>query len=145
MLNIFFGDMPEAIYNTNVYFNNTYKDSWITKPLSKQIINSVDKSEVIDAKTIYSPVFGNMSPKKLSGGVKTLLLVANDSSKVFNASTCGDNCAEWLLKIAEKKKVVVNLLHLMDFGKRNFKIKVLNTGKTVNNMGELVAEAGEFV
>lgn len=145
MLNIFFGDMPEAIYNTNVYFNNTYKDSWITKPLSKQIINAVDKSEVIDAKTIYSPVFGNMSPKKLSGGVKTLLLVANDSSKVFNASTCGDNCADWLLKIAEKKKVVVNLLHLMDFGKRNFKIKVLNTGKTVNNMGELVAEAGEFV
>ena len=145
MLNIFFGDMPEAIYDTNVYFNNTYKDSWITKPLSKQIINAVDKSEVIDAKTIYSPVFGNMSPKKLSGGVKTLLLVANDSSKVFNASTCGDNCADWLLKIAEKKKVVVNLLHLMDFGKRNFKIKVLNTGKTVNNMGELVAEAGEFV
>ena len=137
--------MPEAIYDTNVYFNNTYKDSWITKPLSKQIINAVDKSEVIDAKTIYSPVFGNMSPKKLSGGVKTLLLVANDSSKVFNASTCGDNCADWLLKIAEKKKVVVNLLHLMDFGKRNFKIKVLNTGKTVNNMGELVAEAGEFV
>ncbi len=145
MLNVFFGDMPDAIYNTNVFFNNTYKDSWITKPLSKQIILSVDHSEVIDEKTISSPVFGNMSPKKLSGGVKTLLLIAYDKTRVFNASTCGDNCAEWILKIADERRVVINLRHLMDFGKGEFKIRVLNTGKIVKNMGDLVAEAGEFV
>jgi len=145
MLNVYFGDMPDAIYNTKVYFNNTYKDSWITRPLTRQIIQAVDHSEVIDEKTIVSPVFGNMSPKKLSGGVKTLLLIAYDKTKVFNASTCGDNCAEWILKIAEGQKVVINLRHLMDFGKGEFKIKVLNTGKIVKNMGDLVAEAGEFV
>ena len=145
MLNVYFGDMPDAIYNTNIYFNNTYKDSWITRPLTRQIIQAVDHSEVIDEKTIVSPVFGNMSPKKLSGGVKTLLLIAYDKTKVFNASTCGDNCAEWILKIAEGQKVVINLRHLMDFGKGEFKIKVLNTGKIVKNMGDLVAEAGEFV
>jgi hypothetical protein len=145
MLNVFFGDMPDAIYNTNVFFNNTYKDSWITKPLSKQIIQSVDHSEVIDEKTISSPVFGNMSPKKLSGGVKTLLWIAYDKTRVFNASTCGDNCAEWILKIADERKVVINLRHLMEFGKGEFKIRVLNTGKIVKNMGDLVAEAGEFV
>ncbi len=145
MLNVYFGDMPDAIYNTNIYFNNTYKDSWITKPLSREIIQAVDHSEVIDEKTIASPVFGNMSPKKLSGGVKTLLLIAYDKTKVFNASTCGDNCAEWILKIAEGQKVVINLRHLMDFGKGEFKIKVLNTGKIVKNMGDLVAETGEFV
>jgi hypothetical protein len=113
--------------------------------LAKEIIKSVDKSEVIDAKTILSPIFGNMSPKKLSGGVKTLLLIANDKTKIFNASTCGDNCAEWILKIAQDRKVEINLYHLMDFGKKEFKIKVLNTGKIVKNMGELVSEAGEFV
>ncbi|MBQ3920274.1 MAG: DUF4869 domain-containing protein [Oscillospiraceae bacterium] len=145
MLNVIFGDTPDVIYNTNVYFNNTYKDSWIVKPLSKEIIKAVDKSEVIDERTILSPVFGNMSPKKLSGGVKTLLLIAYDNSKIFNASTCGDNCAQWLLRIAENKKVVVNLRHLMDFGKGDFKIRVLNTGRIVKNMGELVYEAGEFV
>lgn len=145
MLNVYFGDMPDAIYNTNIYFNNTYKDSWITRPLTRQIIQAVDHSEVIDEKTIVSPVFDNMSPKKLSGGVKTLLLIAYDKTKVFNASTCGDNCAEWILKMAEKQKVVINLRHLMDFGKGEFKIKVLNTGKIVKNMGDLVAEAGEFV
>ena len=145
MLNIYFGDMSDSIYNTNVYFNNTYKDKWITTPLAKEIIKAVDNSEVIDEKTILSPVFGNMSPKKLSGGVKTLLLIAYDHSKVFNASTCGDNCAEWILQMAEKKKVVINLRHLMDFGNGEFKIKVMNTGKIVKNMNELVFEAGEFV
>ncbi len=145
MLNVYFGDMPDAIYNTNIYFNNTYKDSWITKPLSREIIQAVDHSEVIDEKTIASPVFGNMSPKKLSGGVKTLLLIAYDKTKVFNASTCGDNCAEWILRIADDKKVIINLRHLMDFGKGEFKIRVLNTGKIVKNMGDLVAEAGGFV
>lgn len=143
MLN--FGDMPEAIYNTNIYFNNTYKDNWITKQLSIEMIKAVDHSDVIDEKTIYIPIFGNMSPKKLSGGVKTLMLIAYDRTKVFNASTCGDNCAEWILKIAEKRKIVINLRHLMDFGTGEFKIKVLNTGKIVKNMGDLVLEAGEFV
>ena len=147
MLSVFFGEMQNDryIYNTSVYFNNTYKDNWITRPLSREIIKAVDKSEVIDEKTILSPVFGNMSPRKLSGGVKTLLLIANDKSKIFNASTCGDNCAKWILKIGEDKKVVINLLHLMDFGKEEFKLKVLNTGKIVKNIGDLVDEAGEFV
>ena len=145
MLSVYFGDMSDVIYNTNIYFNNTYKDSWITKPLAKAMIKAVDNSEVIDEKTILSPIFGNMSPKKLSGGVKTLLLIAFDKTKIFNASTCGDNCAEWILKIAENRKVEINLRHLMDFGDGEFKIKVLNTGKIVKNMGELVLEAGEFV
>ena len=145
MLHIYFGDYPEAIYNTKVYFDNTFKDKWITKSISKEIIKDVDKSEVLDEKTILSPIFGNMSPKKLSGGTKTLLLIDNDSKKVFNASTCGDNCAKWILKIAQDRKVVINLRHLMDFGKDEFKIKVINTGKIVYNMSELVLEAGDFV
>ena len=139
--------MPDAIYDTNVYFNNTYKDSWITDPMSIEMIKAIDKSDVIDSKTVLSPVFGNMSPKKLSGGVKTLILIYKDRSRVFNASTCGDNCAEWILKIASdtNRKIVINLNHLMDFGDREFKIKVMNTNKIVKNMAELVAEAGEFV
>ena len=134
MLNIYFGEMPEAIYNTNVYFNNT-----------KDIIKAVDKSDVIDENTIMSPLFGNMSPKRLSGGVKTLILICFDKKNIFNASTCGENCSEWILRIAQKRKVVINLHHLMDFGPKPFKAKILNTNKIVKNMAELVFEAGEFV
>ena len=49
MLSVFFGDMPDAIYNTSVYFQNQYRDDWLTKPLSKEIIQDVDKSEVVSA------------------------------------------------------------------------------------------------
>ena len=94
MLNIYYGDMPEAIYNTAVYFQNTYQDRWITKPLSIEMIRDVDKSEVVGPNLIESPFLGPISPLQLSGGVKTLLLIDNDRQHVFNASTCGDNCAK---------------------------------------------------
>lgn len=138
MLNVYFGDMPGAIFNTAVYFKNTYRDSWVTNPLSVQMIKDVDKSEVLSESVIESPVLGSISPLALSGGVKTLMLVNFDRKHVFNASTCGDNCAKWLLKIAEKRRVVINLHHVMDFGKGPFKIKVLNNGKIVKNMDELL-------
>lgn len=138
MLNVYFGDMPGAIFNTAVYFKNTYRDSWITNPLSVQMIKDVDKSDVVSESVIESPVLGSITPLALSGGVKTLMLVNFDRKHVFNASTCGDNCAKWLLKIAEKRRVVINLHHVMDFGKGPFKIKVFNNGKTVSNMDELL-------
>ena len=142
--------MPEDkkqiyIYNTNVFFNNTYKDNWITKEFAVEMIKDIDKSDVIDEKTILSPIFGNMSPTQLSGGAKTVLLITYDKKYIFNASACGDNCAKWILKAAEKQKIVINLRHLMDFGEGGFKIKILNTGKIVKNMAELVIEAGRFV
>lgn len=138
MLNVYFGDMPGDIFNTAVYFKNTYCDSWITNPLSVQMIKDVDKSDVVSESVIESPVLGSITPLALSGGVKTLMLVNFDRKHVFNASTCGDNCAKWLLKIAEKRRVVINLHHVMDFGKGPFKIKVLNNGKIVKNMDELL-------
>lgn len=138
MLNVYFGDMPGAIFNTAVYFKNTYRDSWITNPLSVQMIKDVDKSDVVSESVIESPVLGSITPLALSGGVKTLMLVNFDRKHVFNASTCGDNCAKWLLKIAEKRRVVINLHHVMDFGKGPFKIKVLNNGTIVKNMDELL-------
>lgn len=138
MLNVYFGDMPGAIFNTAVYFKNTYRDSWITNPLSVQMIKDVDKSDVVSESVIESPVLGSITPLALSGGVKTLMLVKFDREHVFNASTCGDNCAKWLLKIAEKRRAVINLHHVMDFGKGPFKIKVLNNGKIVKNMDELL-------
>lgn len=130
--------MPEAIYDTATYFKNSYQDRWITDELSKEIISDVDKSKVISANAIESPVLGTISPLLLSGGVKTLLLVKYDKTQVFNASTCGDNCAKWLLHIAKDRKVTVNLHHVMDFGKSEFKIKVLNSGVIVKNMHDLI-------
>lgn len=48
--------------------------------------------------------------------MKTLILVKFEKDKIFNASTCGDNCAKWLLKIAASEDRTINLHHLMEFG-----------------------------
>lgn len=141
MLNVYFGDMPDAIYNTALYFRNVYQDAWITDSMSREMILDVDKSTVVSANLIESPVLGPISPVMLSGGVKTLLLIKHDKKQVFNASTCGDNCAKWILQFAEKRKLVINLHHVMDFGPGDFKIKVLNSGVIAHNMSELIRES----
>ena len=145
MLNVYFGDMPQAIYNTAVYFKNTYEDSWITDELSREMILDIDKSKVIGARIIDSPVLGAITPRELSGGVKTLILIDHVSDKIFNASTCGDNCAKWLLKMGKEKDITINLRHLMDFGNQKFQIHILNTDQVVHSMEELVPVAGLYV
>ena len=109
------------------------------------MIRDVDQSTVLDSGVIDSPVLGKIPPVGLSGGVKTLILVKFEKDKIFNASTCGDNCAKWLLKIAEEEERTINLHHLMKFGENPFHIRILNTGQVVHSMDELVPIAGEFV
>ena len=145
MLHIFYGDMPEAVYDPATYFDNQIRDSWITGPFSVEMIRDVDHSEVSGPHVIDSPVLGGISPRELSGGVKTLILVNNVPDRVFNASACGDNCAKWLLQIGTNKDITVNLRHLMDFGEGAFDIHVMNTDTVVHNMSELVLIASDYV
>ena len=145
MLNIFFGDMADAIYNTSVYFNNTYEDEWLTDDFAREVIKRIDRSEVAGPHAITSPVLGVIPPERLSGGTKTLLLMKNVPDKVFNASTCGDNCAGFILKRARERELTINLRHLMDFGKRRFEARILNDDVTVNGMEELLFEAHKYV
>lgn len=145
MLSIYYGKTNEAIFNTSVYFKNVYEDDWITDSFAKQMILDIDKSIVLDNSVIDSPVLGKISPLGLSGGVKTLILIKNEPYRIFNASTCGDNCAKWILKIGESEDVTINLRHLMDFGDGSFNIKILNTNQIVHSMKELVPIAGLYV
>lgn len=146
MLKIFLGDMDEAVYHPPVYFDNRYEDEWIKTPLTKAMVKDVDNSEIVDVHLVQSPVLGPISLKELSGGVKTLILMAYDNSgRIFNASACGDNCAKWILQIAQKKDLTINLRHIMDFGEEDFEAQIVNTGTIIHNMREFVNVAGEYV
>lgn len=145
MLNIFYGDMPEAIFNTSVYFKNMYEDEWITDPMAQKMILDIDKSKVLDGGVIDSPVMGKIPATSLSGGVKTLILMKNEPEKVFNASACGDNCAKWILELAKQQDLTINLRHLMDFGDGTFAVRILNTNQVVHNMKELIPIAGQLI
>ena len=146
MLNIFFGDMPESIYNTS-YFNNCYLDKWLNDNFAQEMIKSIDKAVVLSAQAVESKALGVIPVTKISGGLKTLLLIYNEPHKIFNASTCGDNCAKWILKIAKKADhdITINLRHIMDFGDGKFEIRILNNNVIVHDMKEMVQYAGSFL
>lgn len=55
---------------------------------------------------------GKIVPTALSGGVKTLILMKNERSCIFNASTCGDNCAKWILKLSEMDDLTITGLYV---------------------------------
>lgn len=146
MLSVYLGKMEQAIYYPPAYFDNQYEDEWIIDQLSVEMIKDVDHSEVVSPYLVKSPVLGPIPVKEISGGVKTLILMAFDhTGKVFNASACGDNCAKWILKIGKEKDLTINLRHIMDFGEDDFEIRILNTGDIVHNMEQFVRIAGRYV
>ena len=138
MLSIHYGDRDNVIYDTSTFFDYSYSPSWLQDPLSQRIIKSIDNGTVFGANAIDTKVLGVIPPEKLSTGTKTLLLMLFMPQNLYNASTCGDNCAYWILRIASKHDITINLYHMMDFGKGRFTVRVTNTGQIVHTMDELI-------
>ena len=38
MLKIFFGNMDDVVFNTSIYFNNTYNQKWIVSNFGKKLL-----------------------------------------------------------------------------------------------------------
>ena len=146
MLNVWYkGGNVTVLTNAPLYFDGVFEPEWFDYPLVKEMVKDVDDSEVVGPYLIISPVLGPIAPTHLSGGVKVLILLLKDPNFIYNISNCGDNCAKWILKIAEEKALiqhedlVVYLEHIMRF-ENNFCIKILNTGKEVRTMQDYVLE-----
>ena len=145
MLKIQFGDMEEAIFNTDMYFNNAYEEAWLADDFAVKVIHVIDKSEVLGSYAIHSPYLGIISPEKLSRSTKTLLLMKNFPDMVFNASPCGDNCAPFILELGKDRDLTINLRHLMDFGKELFTAYILNDQTEVHSMLEMIQYAFKYI
>ena len=128
MLRIFFGSKENEIYNTEMYYANQYDKKWLTDEFAKRVIADIDESEVIGEDEIQNDIFGRFSSRDLSAGVKTLLLLKNNPGRIYNISNCGDNCAKYILEIAENRDITVCLHHYMRFGS-DFRVRVINDGK----------------
>ncbi len=128
MLKIFFGEHPDEIYNTEVYYANQYDKNWVMDPFAQKIIREIDSSTVIAPDVIQNDVFGSFSSTELSSGVKTMLLIQNQPNRIFNISNCGDNCAKYLLELAQKRDIKVCLHHVMQFDEP-FSVKIINEGR----------------
>lgn len=149
MLSIWIGNgYPNELYSTSSYFDFNYKPDWITDEICRKMIKDIDNSIVIAENIIESPILGTIPQQWLSGGVKTLIGMYKDTNPniVYNLSNCGDDCADWIIKIGEIKDITVTLHHCIEFGmNKQFKARILNTNKIIQNELEYINEYGEII
>lgn len=93
----------------------------------KQMIKDIDKSDVISTRCINSPWLGSITPKQLSGGVSMLLAVyfmcyEGRKDFYFASEYLGDNCVEYLLKIASKYDVNIWMTTKLEISKELFEM-----------------------
>ena len=144
MLSIRFGAIDSTVYYVDGFFNSDYEDEWLDDSIVKEMILDVDKSEVLSPYCIQSPVLGQIPPTALSGGVKALILMLKTDEEIW-ATACGDNCAKWILKIAEMKDITICLEHFMSFGDNHFPFRDARTGKMHEDYWQVIlARKGKY-
>lgn len=103
------------------------------------MIKEIDQTEVVAGEYLKSPIFGGMSPERLSSGVKALILMRMEPDIKIYATCCGDNCSKFIKELSEKQDVNILLHHCMRFPK-NVHAFVVETGKEVFSDEEFSAE-----
>ena len=142
MLTIHFGEMADVKYGP-AWFKYNYRPEWLKDPFVQDMIKGVDNSTYIDGLVIDSPVLGPIPPERLSGGLKTLIMIYEKPELIFNATSCGQNCAPWLLEIGKRKDVTVNLEYLMTFSEP-FEIRIENVNRIVSDPEEYLITAMDY-
>lgn len=75
MLYIHVGQVErECIRTIGPYFNQNKSKDWFNRDDVKKIIKNIDLSISVKDEYIESPVFGGMSPTKLSTGCKAVII-----------------------------------------------------------------------
>ena len=109
MLSIFFGYDENAVLSVDTYFNNTYDEAWLDDPFVREIIMTVDASEVQGRQCILSGVLGQIPPERLSGGAKALILMYEEEDFYTDLIVCGTNCESLILDMAQQKDISCSL------------------------------------
>lgn len=145
MLHIYFGELEKVNYGPDWFIAN-YDPLWLKDHLVQEMIRSVDSSEYVDGLVINSPILGPIPPEKLSGGVKTLIMIYEKPELIFDATSCGPNCSGWLLEIGRKKDVTINLNYLMRFDPAmDLEIYIENESRVVKNIEDYIMTAVKYV
>lgn len=144
MLTIYFGDLPEAAYGPT-WFQFNYDPLWFQDPFVEEMMENVDRSSYKGGELIESDVLGPIPPERLSGGLKTLILIYKKPDMIFDATSCGPNCAKWLLRIGQKEDVTVTLNYIMPFEDDGMKIRILNDESVVTCSREYTLSALKFL
>ena len=142
MLHIYIGEKADSTgMAMPKRFDNLFEDSWTSDEFAKRAIKTIDKSEVLYPKIINSPVLGYITPRQLSGGVKSLLIMKNDKEmrdKYFDGALFGDNVLPFILELSEEREVYMTDDHLFVWPNNlnNHKIHIVNDDSYVSTNKE---------
>lgn len=143
MLYVTISEPDNLIKEVEGYFKFEKDKSWFNIPMVKEIIKGIDNTIAVKDEYLESPVFGGMSPDRLSTGCKAVILMLVQDRPVY-ATKCGDNCSPYILKIAEKKDITICLHHcLLGWGSdvnAVFDATFIETGVITHNEREFVDE-----
>ena len=141
MLKVYYGTLDEALYGP-AWFLNNYEQSWFEDPFVQAMVADVDKTEYKEGEVFESSVLGAIPPERLSGGVKTLISIYKNPDLIFDATSCGDNCAKWLLEIGKVADIKVTLRYAMRFPENDaFEISLENNKTIYTNRREYTLAA----
>ena len=129
------------ITDISASFDIEYEASWFADELVQRIIKIVDKSEVQtfqvgDSVNIYNKIYGNLSPRDLSNGSKSLILLWKTDYKI-NGDRMGNNCISLLLEIASKKDITISLGHIPAFPSV-FEATIINNNMLIHSKREFI-------
>ncbi len=72
-----------------IYFMSVLRHEWFEDPFVCQMIQEIDKTEVLGNGAFQSPVLGIISSDRLSGSVKTLIILYELPAIKLWGSACG--------------------------------------------------------
>lgn len=149
MLKIWFGKnypFEGVITRVDHFFDTRKKKEWFSDEFNQKMIYDVDHgTKVLKDFALENPLIGGMSPDKLSGGVKTLILIKEMPDLIFDATNCGDNCFKWLFKMCETLDRTVVLRYQPIIPDVDTKFICLNDNSYVNDASEMAVKSMDYL
>lgn len=150
MLKIWAGDgypNGKVIKRVDTYFDIMKEKSWFNDKFIQEMIKDIDNGTVVLKDfALENPIIGVMSPDKLSGGVKTVILMKYFPKEVFDITNCGENCFKWIFKVCENEDRVAVLKYFPEISFLNpFKVEILNSGEIATNADELSEKTMDYI
>lgn len=141
MLKIIIGFPSKAIPGYTGFIGSVFlSEKCVETDISKRIVKEIDKSEVISANSIISPVLGNIGYPKLSGGAQCLIILAN-TNEIVPLHFMGDNCFSILHELSIDRDIIVSTGDIRDLFSWGFEeVYIINSGRTIHNVIEFSQE-----
>lgn len=145
MLKLYLGPAREGTESrTKATFHALFQPEWMEDELVKKMVLDIDKSKVQAPYCIMSPVFGQIPPDMLSGGVKFLILMLKTDIRL-NLTKCGENCAKWVIEISRLKDVEADLNYFMPLDPQGSEVYIVNDGSTVTTARGILKKEADYL